>query len=346
MTTHKLPSIKIRILFLLALFLMGCGLLPTQPDKPVTGRSLYVLNGLGQTVTRISLTDSSVNREFTTTGPVPAALNRYGDHLLILNSTPASVELLSPEDSTDRQVLTLPLGSNPFDLQVYGDRLYVSGLTSGKLYTIDAKTLTLLDSMGAGAAPEGIAVDEHSIYVASSNGWQSGYTGSSVHVISRTSLIPADTIPVGPNPQRLAWGNGTVLHVLCTGDYVESTGEVDVIDVGTGTVTTTLSLGGFPGYLLITPDAIGFAADFGTATAQDTAGFLYSYDAARNKVLHTSTDPIRVGYGAMGMAYDAQTDRLYVSNFKDNTVQALNPRTGEVLETYAVGDGPQSLVIL
>lgn len=339
-------AIKIQCMFLLTLLFIGCDILPTKPDDSVSGRSLYVLNALGRTISRISLANGAVEPEFATTPPVPGTLGKYTGHLLILNSTPASLEMLSPDDSTAGKTLTLPPGSNPFDLDVYADRIYVTGLNSGQLYMIDARRFTMLDSAGVGVAPEGIAVDQNHIFVASSDGWQSGYTGSSVHMITRETLAPVDTIPVGTNPQRLVWGTGPTLHVLCTGNYVTATGQVDVINPNTRQVTSTIGLGGFPGYLFITPENLAYASDFGVMTNQDTSGFLYSYNAVDFNTQHTNVNPIRIGYGAMGMAYDDQAHRLYVANFSDNTVQALDPKTGEILDTYEVGDGPQAMVIL
>lgn len=323
----------------------GCDLLPVQPEQEVTGESLFVLNALSQTVSRISLRTDEVDSLFAHTEAVPGDMALQGDNLLVLNSTPASLQVISLRDTASRQIYNLTPGSNPYDLYVSAEHLYVSGLNSGQLYILDAANYQVIDSVGVGIAPEGIAAGESRIYVATSDGWQQGYEHSAVHVISRINFAPADTLPVHPNPQRLAKSPDGMLHVLCTGNYVDSFGVVDVIHPATLSVEETVPSGGTPGYIVFATENLAFLSEFGVESDQQAAGFLYAYNPSDYQMLRDSENPIEVGYGAMGMAFDGEQNLLYVTNFKANTLQALNPETYQIENTYQVGDGPQSVVI-
>ncbi len=339
------PPIMILGLILVMIGFYGCDLLPVQPEQDVTGESLFVLNALSQTVSRISLETEEVDSLFAHTEAVPGDMALQGENLLVLNSTPASLQVISLQDTASRQIYNLTPGSNPYDLYVTAEHLYISGLISGQLYILDAANYQMIDSVGVGAAPEGIAVDETRIYVATSDGWQQGYGHSAVHVIARTTFAPVDTIPVHPNPQRLAIAPDGMLHVLCTGNYVDVSGAVDVIHPATLSVEATVQSGGAPGYIVLTTENLAFLSEFGVESEQEAAGFLYAYNPSDYQVLRDSETPIEVGYGAMGMAYDQEQNLLYVTNFKANTLQALNPETYQVEKTYQVSDGPQSVMI-
>ncbi|HKJ66794.1 MAG TPA: hypothetical protein VKA68_02460 [bacterium] len=323
----------------------GCDVSPTQPEQDVTGASLFVMNALSQTVSRISLVTEEVDSVFAYTEAVPGDMALLGDRLLVLNSIPASLQVISLQDTTTRQTYNLTPGSNPYDLYATSEHLYVSGLNSGQLYILDAANYRVIDSVGVGAAPEGVAADESLIYVASSDGWQQGYAHSAVHVLSRRSYAPVDTVPVHPNPQRLALATDGMLHVVCTGNYVDEFGVVEVIHPVTLSVETSLQSGGAPGYILLATDDRAFLSAFGMEFDQGSAGFLYTYNPGDFQLLRDSGNPIEVGYGAMGMAYDQEQNLVYVANFKENTVQGLDPQTYQINSTYPVGDGPQSVTV-
>lgn len=309
------------------------------------GNSLFVLNGNGQTITKVLPESGQVIQEFAATRDIPNDIARYNDHILILNSTPASLDIISPTDGSRINVLNLTAGSNPYAMHVDGDDIYLTGLVSNRLYKINGPSMTLEDSVGAGVAPQGVSTDREYIYVTSTGGWQNNYTPSTVHIIEKTTFTPVDTLEVSANPQRLAWAPDGKLHVLCTGNYASIAGHISVIDPAEIAVDTTVFIGGAPGHLLITPNGAGYLSDYGQDTGEETFGFLYYYHTGNLNVTYSSSNPVPVGYGAMGMAYDSTRNRLYLANFGDDRVQEIDPRDFSVTHSYQAGDGPQELLL-
>ncbi|MBD3274760.1 MAG: hypothetical protein GF372_05580 [Candidatus Marinimicrobia bacterium] len=330
-------------LTLTAVIFLSCNSV-TEPDDSATG-NLFVLNGLGEQVSLIDLETEQVTNGFVDARDVPADIAITNDHLLVLNSTPASLDVYNLVDRSTVQSLNLPAGSNPYAILVSDNRIFVSGLVSNRVYVIDATgAYTLIDSVDVGIAPEGMVMDSDYLYVACTGGWFNNYTPSSVHIIDPETLSPVDTLETGTNPQRMAWSSDGRLHVVCTGNYADVSGSVSVIDPADMTVETTVQTGGAPGHIAITSDDVAYLSDFGVASETDSTGYLYSYDALSYSVQHNSDDPILVGFGAGGMEYVAQGDRLFIANFGIDAVQQFNPDDNSITATYEVGDGPQSLV--
>lgn len=326
-----------------ALLFVSCNSV-TEPEDSAAG-NLFVLNGLGQQVSLINLETEQVTDGFVDARDVPADIAIHGENLLVLNSTPASLDVYSLVDRAAVKSLNLPAGSNPYAMLISGDRIFVSGLVSNRVYIIDASSnYVLTDSVGVGIAPEGMAVNSDYLYVACTGGWFNNYDPSTVHVIDPETLLPIDTVSTDANPQRMSWSSDGRLHVVCTGNYADVSGSVNVIDPANMTVVTTIPVGGAPGNIEITSNDIAYLSDFGVASETDSTGYLYSYDALSYSVLNNNNDPVLVGYGAGGMEYDAQGDRLFIANFGIDAVQQLNPDDNSVSATYEVGDGPQSLV--
>ena len=331
------------LLFITVIFL-SCNSV-TEPDESAAG-NLFVLNGLGEQVSLINIDTEQVTNGFVDARDVPADIAIHGENLLVLNSTPASLDVYNLVDRSAVKSLNLPTGSNPYAMLISNDRIFISGLVSNRIYVIDASgNYTLTDSVDVGIAPEGMAMDLDYLYVACTGGWFNSYDPSTLYVINPETLSPVDTIETGINPQRMAWSSDGRLHVVCTGNYADVSGSVSVIDPADMTVETTIQTGGAPGHIEITSDDVAYLSDFGVVTSEtDSTGYLYSYDALSYTVQYDNDDPILVGYGAGGMEYDAQGDRLFIANFGIDAVQQFNPDDNSVSATYEVGDGPQNLV--
>jgi YVTN family beta-propeller protein len=338
------PGIKLFItITLTAVVLFNCNSV-TEPDDSAAG-NLFVLNGLGEQVSLINLETEQVTNGFVDARDVPADIAIHGKNLLVLNSTPASLDVYNLVDRSAVKSLNLTAGSNPYAMLISGEHIFISGLKSNRVYVIDASgNYDITDSVDVGIAPEGMAMDSDYLYVACTGGWFNSYDSSTVHVIDPETLLPVDTVETGTNPQRMAWSSDGRLHVVCTGNYADISGAVSVIDPADMTVETTIQTGGAPGHITITSDDIAYLSDFGVASETDSTGYLYSYDALSYSVLNNNAEPVLVGYGAGGLEYDAEGDRLFIANFGIDAVQQFNPDDNSVTATYEVGDGPQNLV--
>ena len=314
---------------------------PTSSDNDgIHGNALFVLEASAQTVSRINLDSATVLLSFATTGDVPGDIAMDGERLYILNSTPASLSVIDAADGTEITTVNLPAGSNPYQIAVAEDALYITGWISGQLYKVNPDDFTITDSVEAGTNPQGIALNDEYIFVANSGGYPD-YTASSVSVIDRAGFSVATTITTSLNPQNFAWAPDGTLHLICTGNYVDVGGRVNVIDPNSLTVTDSVLVGGAPGYIAITDAGAGYLSDFGAAPN----GNLYKYDSAIGSLERSPSDPILVNWGASEIVLNADNSRLYVANFNEATVQVLDTETDAVVETYVVNDGPQSLAL-
>ncbi|MCF7803379.1 MAG: YncE family protein [Candidatus Marinimicrobia bacterium] len=326
------------VVFGIALLLMtGCD--DNLVDSGGTAvEGLFVLNGLAQTVSHIDLTTDEVSLQFVAAREIPSDLGIIGEHLLVLNSSPASMDVFAAEDGNSITTINLPGGSNPYGLHIDGNYIYITGLSSNQLYIVNAGNYTLEDSAAVGTGPQGITSDDSHIFVANNGGWPD-YSESSVTVLNKSDYSVDTTISTSTNPQEFTWTPDGNLHVVCTGNYDDITGKVDVIDVNSMAVTQTIEFGGTPGRIASAEQKV-YLSDAG----DQENGFLYSYDAITYTVLNDNESPIHVNNGAMGLVFSDANKDLYVSNFNANTVQKFDVETGEVLQTYEVSDGPQSLV--
>ncbi len=338
-------SVSLLLFFIIMAALVGCDNTVTEPGEGVHGNNLFVMNGLGETVSRIDLDRYTTTIQFVTTQGIPGDIAVTGDHLLVLNSVPAALEVFSITDSTKVTTVNLPPGSNPIDMLVTDERIYATGFVSDMVYVLDAENYALLDSVQVGKDPDGLAVDETHLYVACTGGWQTNYARSAVYTIDQSSLSVTDSILTSTNPHQMAWAPNGMLHVVCTGNYFDIFGTVNIIDPASLRITDTLEVGGFPGSLTIAPDQTAYLPDFGESTASDSAGYIYTYNTSTLSIEHGSDNPVKVGFGAMGVLYDEREEQLYVTSARENTVQVLDPHSYELLLTYFVGGGPEDMVL-
>jgi hypothetical protein len=310
-------------------------------------RTLYVLNGLGRSLSKMALETTHIENDVHVVGNVPNRIYTKGRNIYVVNSTPPGITVIDGQSQKILKTINLPEGSNPYDMAFAGTELaYVTLLLANSIAVVDLQTREILQTIDVGSAPQGILVVDNTAYVANSGGYPD-YQPSTVAVIDIQTHQVTKTLDVPMNPQNLALAPDGKLHVVCTGDFAGVTGKSVVIDPfgdadWTPLVVDTVDIGGAPGDIAITNEGIGYLAAYGDGSN----GFLYRYDTAAGEVTNDATNPIKVGSGAMALLFDAFGDHLYVNNFADDAVQQLDPQTGAVLNTLAFGHGPQHMAIL
>ncbi|MFQ5637119.1 MAG: FlgD immunoglobulin-like domain containing protein [bacterium] len=312
-----------------------------------TKHTLYVVNGLGRTVSKMDLESGEIRNDFVTVGDIPNRIFTKGDKVYVVNSVPAGITVI---DGTNGQIvnnITLTVGSNPWSMGFAGEnKAYVTNLFANTVTVLDLASGDSVDTIPVGVAPEGVLVLGDRAYVTNTGGFPS-YNPSTVSVVDTQADTVTKTISVATNPQELALAPDGKIHVVCTGNFGDITGKMYIIDPtgdadGTAAVVDSIIIGGAPADIAITPEGLAFLADFGDGIN----GFLYTYDAATKQVLHNASNPILVGGGAMNLLFDQESGSLYVNNFSDDTVQLLNPANGAVLNTFEFGDGALDMAIL
>jgi len=324
----------------IGIVMVSCNSSPSGPNNSSGNNALFVLNANAQNVSRVNLDSATVTNDFATAGDVPADIAVYGSDLLILNSTPPSLEVTDLADGTVKKTVNLPLQSNPYQILVDQDAIYITGWLSNQLYLVNGLDYSLVDSVEVGVNPQGLIANQDYIFVANSGGYPN-YSASTVSVVNKSDFTLQKNIQVDLNPQNFAWGPLGNLHVVCTGDYSSVGGRVDIIDPGALNVQGVLQFGGTPGFISITDQGFGYLTDYGTSNY----GFLYKYDALQNTVIRDQSNPIQINPGAMDLLFDQAASRLYVANFGVATVQEFSTKDETLVNTYTVSDGPQSLAL-
>ncbi len=161
-------------------------------------------------------------------GTTPNLMRRFGDHLYVVHSgdyaTGAGSELwyVSFEEivaahaeyrTIQWNILSFENYSNPWDVFVQSDTIYVSLTGSGQIMSFYRPTGELLATLDGFAAPEGMQWVDSNLLVAESN-WGDG--NEVARVASDLSSI-VERVTVGANPQYFGIDDSNNYHVLCSG---------------------------------------------------------------------------------------------------------------------------------
>ncbi len=309
-------------------------------------RTLYVLNSLGRTLSKVDLNSGVVVNDWLTVGEISNQIFAYQNKIYVVNSLPPAIMILEVPTG-DVSYITLAPGTNPYSMAFVNEsKAYVTNLIANSVSVVDLTNRQVLKEIPVGIAPEGIIVVGRYAYVANSGGWPD-YKGSAISVIDVAQDSVLITLPVATNPQALAYTADSMLHVVCTGNYDNIHGQVVVLDpravlAGEPAARDTIQLGGAPSDLVITRDGLVYLADYGDMVN----GLLYCYEAGTRTVRRDAVNPLRVGNGAINLLYDTAANRLWVNNFADDTVQELDATTGTILRTFPVGDGAQDMALI
>jgi len=309
-------------------------------------RTLYVLNGLGRTLSKMNLQTFEITNDFLQVGDIPNQVVGFGERIYVLNSTPPEIMVINPQNERVEKRIGLAEGSNPWFMAVVeSNRVYVTNYLANIVSVVDLESGLVVKDIPVGVGPEGILLVENTAFVANTGGYPD-FASSSVSLIDLATDEVTTTLPMPSNAQDLALASDGRVHVVCSGLWEANAGKVCVIDRWAGPDTTpavvdTIELGGWSGDIAIIQEGRGYLPDWG----DEESGFLYSYDTYTGDVYHNRDNPIRIGKGAMRVLYDGEEDVIWVSNFSDDTVQKFNPQNDSVMATYGFGDGPQDMAI-
>lgn len=312
-----------------------------------SSKTLYNINGLAKTLSKVDLEQSNVVNDFAITGDVPNRIKYNDGKIYLVNSTPASIQVFNAQSHKLERTITLESGSNPWDMVFTAtNKAYVSNLLKHTVTVLDMESGKVVKEISVNNSPEDMLVVNNTVYVASTGGYPS-YEASAVSVIDALSDTLKQVLAMPKNAQSLALAPDGNIHVVCTGNYVDTHGAVAVINPFAGpgytpAVVDTIQLGGAPGSIAITKEGKGYLGDWGNGTN----GYLYTYETGTGKVLNDSKNPVLVGNGIMNLFYDAMGDKLFISAFADDKIQKIDTEVDTVLVSYQVGDGPQDLVVV
>jgi YVTN family beta-propeller protein len=183
-----------------------------------------------------------------------------------------------------------------------------------------AATVTLPGRAGE-SGPAAISPDGKHLYVAGNDFFNSVHFVSVIDTATNTveATVPVAGFDLAVNPDGK--------HV-----YALDSSAVNVIETDTNTVVAKIHLAGGP--ITVSPD--------GRRAYVPTAGSVAIIDTATNKVLAA----VAVGSGPQAPAVTPDSNRVYVSNFNDNTVSVIDAGTRKVIATIPVGKSPGPVGII
>lgn len=304
-------------------------------------RTMYVINGLAETLSSVNLETNAVTNNITILGLVPNQIyidneNRRDTIGYVINSISDDVQMVHLRTGALLNTIFLGEGRNPWALAFINDTVVVvSNVLTNTISEVDTKNGTVLSEYPVGVAPEGMVYHNGLLYVCLTaldyNTFQ--YGQGQVAVVDPEANSVVAMINVGQNPQALVVDYEGELLVLCTGNYFSSFGMIYVVDPESFVVTDSVVAGGSPGHIRLASNGLAYIAA-GGFVAQ---GEVYLLDSHSHAMLHDASNPIYVGTGAVAIASDIN-GVAYSCDFSVDQVSKINHDS--VLATYGLGDGP------
>ncbi len=337
---------KRQFTLLISLFVLLFISCEDKEDNPLVSHisfpALFVVNGLGESLSVIELETEQVFNDTVLTGEAPAEIEYYGGYLYLVNS---GDNILQKVDIYSLSTSQVSLGDykNPTHFEIVeGNTLVISNYVAGTVQFVDCVDGEIEDEIEVGTGLWGMTSYEDRVYVGITNFDQQSFTygQGQVAVIDMNNRALIDTIEVGINPGILFIDHQGELNVVCIGDYFSVFSEVYRINPTDNTIIASFELGGSPSYATLLEDGKVYLG----AGGWDTEGYVLVYDSNSETVIHGGDDPIVIEgeTGVQQIAVDLEGN-LYACCFNSDHIVKMDT-TGNVLKVFAVGDGPQTLV--
>ncbi len=306
--------------------------------------NLFVVNGLGESVSRIDVSENRVWNNVFTTDNVPNQARIQGDSLYVLNSVSSTLQIFDLLSKREVKKIDLGTNKNPWDFTLCKStgEIFVSNLMANSVSVVDVASGSVMDSIAVGISPEGILSANGKVYVTNTayNASTYSYGQGTVYVIDAVARAVVDSILTPTNPQNIAIGPNGRLHVVCTGNFWNVPGVVVVVDPSANSIIDTIAIGGTPSSITFAPSGLAYLG----AGGWTDYGHVLKYDAINDTVIRSDANPILTGKGAMGVLAD-DDGHVFVAAFKEDQVDVVGTAVDSVVQRYNVGDGPQNLAL-
>ncbi|EQB63806.1 MAG: hypothetical protein RBG1_1C00001G1385 [candidate division Zixibacteria bacterium RBG-1] len=305
-------------------------------------KTLYVVNGLAETLSKINLENGSVTNHITTLGVAPNQVVVKGTRAYVVNSLSSNIQIIDLTADTTLGFISLGANRNPWAIAFLDSQIaFVTNFAANTLSKIDVMAETVLAEFPVGQSPEGLYIMNGKVFICNTgfNPNDFSYGQGTVAVFDPQADTAVATINVGKNPQALKRDYQGELYAACTGDYGAVEGSVYVINPNTNSVIDNILIGGTPNTVGISWDGTAYLSAGGFITD----GLVYTFHSQTDSVLRGEANPILVDLGATDVLVD-KSGFCYVACFSSSTVQKIDA-AGNILDTFSVGDGPTSLSI-
>ncbi|HWO55948.1 MAG TPA: dockerin type I domain-containing protein [bacterium] len=298
---------------------------------------LYVINGLGETLTLIDRAGDSLVANWMPLGGCPNRVRAHDGLLLVVNSCTDDIMVIDAASRTLLRTVAFPSGDNPWDVLVLDDSLCaVSLLVANEVAIVNYQVGVERRRFAVGTSPEGLLYYAGRLWIANSGlDFGTFEYGQGTVSIANASLTAAQvSVNVGANPQVLAVGGDGEVHVLCTGNYADRVGRVYTLDRDSWLPTDSILINDYPGDLAIAPDGIGYIAGGGFVDS----GVVYRYDSRTHAILNGPSNPWKTARGVLSVVPRLEGG-VFALCFSADSVTEL-AANGPLVDAWAGGDGP------
>src|SRR4030066_1616657 len=129
-------------------------------------RTLYVVNGLAETLSKINLETGQVTNHIITLGIVPNQVVVKGRKAFVVNSISSNIQKIDLTADTTLGYISLGEGKNPWNIALTDSQFaYVSNFSANSLSKIDLINDSALGEFPVGQSPEGLVYYNGKLYV-------------------------------------------------------------------------------------------------------------------------------------------------------------------------------------
>ncbi len=335
-------------------FLLIQQILPGHAELP---RTMYILNGSAETLSKINLETGIIEQNIVKTGQIPNQILIHQQKIYVVNSGTDDLMIIDPQnDHQIERTIDLGTGNNPWFMAFVGSKkVYVTNWIGNSVSVVNIETGKIEKEITVGRAPQGILIVGNQALVTNTGyaGWGLPYETGTISIIDILTDSVTNTVEVPINPQDLALAPDGRIHVMCTGNYIDTMGKVAVLDLYTGpwydtpAIVDTIPIGNAPGDIIITASGKGYCVAWGNGVD----GALLSYDALADTIIHGAKNPITIGPNVSRLFYDGKTDKIWIPFMKawggDGFIQQFDPASDSLAWiSGVVGNGTQDLAIM
>ena len=229
------------VIVVLALLIIALGLY---------ANGVVAVNSISQTLSAVyDMANGGVEANVATLGEMantaPNKVAISGEYAYVVITYENAIQKIDLFSGTQRSMIYLEAGALPNDITIDEEThfAYVSGNGTNKVYKINLDTDEVVANVSVGQAPQGMEIADGKLYVANTGFNASDYTYNpgTISIIDLSTFTNEGEINTDLNPTTIK-KIGSNLHVVCTGNYVDIGGKVDIIDYGMGELVQTLNL--------------------------------------------------------------------------------------------------------
>ena len=219
---------------------------------------------------------------------------------------------------------TVPVGARPYGIALAGTRAIVTQLDAAQVVRFDVSSAHVIDSISVGRVPTGITVFANGSAAAVTNQMDANVEFLNLTTKSSTAFV------AGPSSTFRVLASQDEKHLYATA----SSGSVGVIAMPGHTVETSISVGGAPNGLALSPDGK-------TLYVTAMAGGISVINTSSNTV--TRTIPLQGTLQDIAVSLDGS--ELYVADESSGNIHVVDATSGSLRADVQMGAGVFGLTL-